>query len=137
MREFGSPEQGVSYVFRPAAYGIFRSADGSVALVQGARGFFLPGGGAHAGETPEEALIREVREELGREAHELRALGEAVQFFIAADGAYRMEAHFFTGVLSNEQTGAGEHELIWLRPERALVSMYHECHAWAIRLVVG
>lgn len=46
------------------AYGLCVTADGSIVLVNdGSYGWNLPGGGVEPGETPEEALLREVAEE--------------------------------------------------------------------------
>ncbi|GIG64729.1 NUDIX hydrolase [Phytomonospora endophytica] len=53
-------------VQRVAAYGLARDA-GRVLLVQVGRGgeWMLPGGGVEHGEHPEQALVRELREETG------------------------------------------------------------------------
>src|ERR1041385_6101565 len=91
---FGSILAGVVYEDRPAAYAIVKNTDGMVAAVNTKRGYFLPGGGADAGETPVETVVREVREELARKVQIIGEIGQAIQYFIADDQPYRMRAVF-------------------------------------------
>ena len=52
---------------RPSARGILRQGDALVLVRDGRHGYYkFPGGGIDPGETPVQALIREVREEAGR-----------------------------------------------------------------------
>ena len=95
------------------------------------RGYFLPGGGSLSGETPEQTVAREVREELARGVRIIRQIGEAVQYFYADGHNYRMKAMFFEAEFASEASGAGEHELYWLESEELEQSFFHQCHAWA------
>lgn len=57
---------------RPAGvHGVPLTAAGEVVLVKltYARGWRLPGGGKHKAETPEEAIVRELEEEIGMTRH--------------------------------------------------------------------
>jgi 8-oxo-dGTP diphosphatase len=76
----------------------------------------LPGGGVESGETPEEAAVREVREETGYDVEVLRLLGEDVFRIPAAerqDGSRRtlisrrvvFEARIVGGELTDEVGG--------------------------------
>src|SRR5260370_40751664 len=66
-KTFGSCLKGVRYTERPAAYAVVGGEHNTVAAVRGTSGMIgLPGGGSLPGETPEETLVREVREELAR-----------------------------------------------------------------------
>lgn len=51
-------------VWRPSAYGIV-IRDGQILLSEQYQKFLLPGGGVELGETPEQAVVREVKEETG------------------------------------------------------------------------
>ena len=131
---FGKALKGVAYTERPAAYAVVAGKSGSVATVRGASGMtFLPGGGSLPGEMPEETLMREVREKLARNVRLVRRIGEATQFFYAADEDrhYKMQAEFFLAEFPDEPSGQGEHELFWLPLNEAAEAFFHECHAWA------
>jgi ADP-ribose pyrophosphatase YjhB (NUDIX family) len=134
---FGAAPEGVVCRPRVGAYAIIRGTGGRVAAVRatvgGRAGCWLPGGGAESGESPEETVVREIREELGRDARLLGRAGEAIQYFYAAgDGCwYRMHAVFFTAELVGEPAGPAEHEPCWIDPAREAESFLHACHAWA------
>jgi len=133
---FGSRQEGVKYTDRSAAYAVVGGEKSTVAAVRGAAGFVgLPGGGSLPGETPEETLVREVREELDRSVRLVRRIGEATQFFYAPDEDqyYQMLAVFFLAEFPDEPTGQGEHDLFWLPLAEAAGAFFHETHAWAAR----
>ncbi len=87
-----------SYPTRPflaVSAAIFR--DGRVLIVRRARApargvYTLPGGGVELGETLEEAVIREVREETALEIEPIALAG--YRQAIARDGEGRIERHF-------------------------------------------
>ena len=69
------------FAFRPRTSGvtcIIRDADGRVLMVRhtyGKPSWFFPGGGIRKNETPEAAIRREIREEVGIELVDLRQIG--------------------------------------------------------------
>ena len=66
MRRIGEPWlPGKPYRDRPGAYGILVGSDGMLLLVEQDGELQLPGGGIDPGESPLQALHREVREETG------------------------------------------------------------------------
>jgi 8-oxo-dGTP diphosphatase len=79
MRTLGHPSPGLTYLDRPGAYGICIAA-GRVAVCRTPTDLWLPGGGIEPGESPEDALERELREELGRTGVRLSWLGQAAQY---------------------------------------------------------
>jgi len=132
---FGTPREGVAYRPRRAAYAVVLDADSRVAVVRTGGGpLFLPGGGGHPGETPQQTVTREVREECGRTLVIGARLGDAVQFFEAGDQAFEMAASFFTGTFAGDAAGPSEHELLWVAPDRAVAELFHACHVWALGL---
>jgi 8-oxo-dGTP diphosphatase len=133
-RVFGTPEKGGAVVPRQAAYAIVR-AGGRVAVVQEDSGLFLPGGGREPGETAEENVRREVREEVGCGLRILRRVAEAVQYCPAhdRDGWYATEATFFAGAFEGAP-GGGACALVWLLPDEAGRLLHHASHAWAVTL---
>ena len=132
---FGSPKPNVSYSDRPAAY-VVVLRETEVAMVSSGPDSFLPGGGSLPGESPADTVRREVREEVRRELRLLQSLGEATQYFYAAedDRYYKMLAVFFVGQFTNAVFGGdGEHQLSWVPVAEVEQSCFHESHAWAVR----
>jgi 8-oxo-dGTP pyrophosphatase MutT (NUDIX family) len=135
MPTFGAPEPEIVYTERRAAYVVIVNEQEAIATVEFRGKFFLPGGGSLPDETPENTVVREVREELAAEVRLIRKIGEAVQYFYAAldDQHYRMRAVFFAAEFAGEPEGLGEHRLCWLPTAEAGQALYHECQTWAVR----
>ena len=136
---FGVRQEGESYKDRNAVYAVVLSEAERVAVVQGPSGhYWLPGGGCLPGESTEEAITREVLEELGRGIRLIDQIGEAVQFFHAANENcyYRMQASFFTAELTDELMANAEHELYWLPLQQTNTAFFHDCHGWAVSRAV-
>lgn len=83
----------------------------------------LAKGGIEADESPEEAAIREVREETGIEAEIETSLGETRYFYVWEDVRIRKTVHFFlmraTGGDPNDRDDEME-DVRWFPLERAL-----------------
>src|SRR5262245_44678624 len=117
---FGAAPAGVVCHARHAAYAVISNSDGGVAairaaLLDGTVRYWLPGGGIEENESPEEAVVREVREELGRGLCRLGRIGQAIQFFYAGteDRWYEMRAIFVRAAFERDRP-SGEYELHWL-----------------------
>jgi 8-oxo-dGTP diphosphatase len=135
--EFGEMKPGQRYDPRPGCYGLIFDGEGRVAVMETPHGCYLPGGGSESGETPEETLIREVREECGCEVSNLKRVGEAVEYVHTAgnDTGIRNECAFFTAVLGESSAVATEddHTLVWLEPQEAEARLAHGSQRWAVR----
>lgn len=131
---FGEPPAGISCVERPAAYVCVFDGAGRVAVVLFNGRYFLPGGGSDPGETPEETIHREIREELACEIHLVRSLGTAIQYFPADGVYYRMTASFYLGEFTSEPDGIGEHELSWVPISEIEEGFRHACQIWAVQI---
>jgi len=134
---FGEVPRGSIAHPRPAAYLIATDELGRVAVVEGLkngpRRHWLPGGGCEAGESPEQAVAREVAEELGRRVLATHRFAEAVQvFYSEADQCwFRSNMTFLSGTLGDRSGRKPEHDLTWLDPARMTRAMYHSAHVWA------
>ncbi len=133
---FGERKPGQSYVPRPGAYGILRNDQGWIAVLETPRGCFLPGGGSEGGETPEETLVREVREECGFRVQDIRRIGEAVEYVYTEgnEAGIRKECVFFVatvvGILGPPTEP--DHTVLWLPLEEADLRLVHGSQQWAL-----
>ena len=134
--EFGAREPGQQYDPRPGSYGLIWDDKGRIAVLQTPQGCFLPGGGSEGGETPEETLVREVREECGLDVAILGRVGEAAEYRYTASNEFgiRKECVFFTATVGKACGTATEddHALIWLEPCEAENRLAHGSQRWAV-----
>jgi 8-oxo-dGTP diphosphatase len=140
VRVFGAPVPGHGYDPRPGVYAVVLDATGRVAVVQNPRGAFLPGGGVEAGETPEQALGREVREECGYALDVIMRLGEASQFVLSPGKLRGLEKRgvFFRATFTERlgEPTSSEDNLTWLAPDIALRTLSLESQVWVTERVV-
>ena len=137
---FGKQIAGYDYQLRPGAYAVLFDAQQRLAVLRTPQGYFLPGGGAEPGETPEETLQREVGEECGYAITGMRKLGEAVEcVFAAAEQRYfRKHGVFFVATLASRlpQEPESDHTLLWLTSGEAIPRLSHQSQAWVVQQVV-
>jgi 8-oxo-dGTP diphosphatase len=139
MTQFGTKTQVVEYIARPGAYGITRDPEGRVALLEIKGKLFLPGGGIDPGERPEDALIRECKEEAGWEVEVGNCLGQANEYLFgpSENRHFDIQGTFYTFKILGEP-GEGKVEaglaLVWLSPEEALPRMARQSQAAMIQL---
>jgi ribosomal protein S18 acetylase RimI-like enzyme len=121
---------------RRAAYALIRDESGRVAVVRAPQGLFLPGGGAKDGETPEETVRREVREECGLEVAAPRRLGRAFEHLHArGEGDILNDASFFGATAAGPARPGlrdDDHLLGWMPPLVAVRALRPRSHAWAV-----
>jgi 8-oxo-dGTP diphosphatase len=112
---------------RLGAYGIARDIEGRILLVRAATyltvagRWFLPGGGVEHGETPADALRREVTEETGLDIGAVTLLGVLSDTWPIPDGTilhsvrlvYRLED--WSGTLRDEASGSSD-RAAWFSP---------------------
>lgn len=89
------------YTMRPTAKGFVFDQEGRVCLLHVENLYGLPGGGIEGGETPEQAFIRECKEEIGCAIEIVSSLGVALQ--MKAKQAKKYEIHYFTGKVVGEK----------------------------------
>lgn len=132
---FGEKIPGIAYVPRRGVYAVVFNTDGQVAAIRSGAAHYLPGGGYEAGETDQETLIREVREECGVEIRIGPFLGEAIDYLYAAGENTHFEKHgfFYTGSFV---TPSDSSDLVWIPANRAVTAFRQASHAWAVEITV-
>lgn len=134
---FGMKEAGKNYQARYAAYAILMNDKKEIALVQAPNGaYFLPGGEIEGNETKEEAIDREMLEELGFEVVLADYLGQADEYFYSRHrGTYFYNPGYFYGAKSwnqvSEPLEVGNNSS-WEAPERAIELLKRGSHKWAV-----
>jgi len=135
--QFGTAMPGLVYDERPSAYGIAINSAGRVLVCRRSRGrILLPGGGMHEGETPEQALVREVAEETGHRVVAARHLGRARQFHShrSSKPPVNKLCFFFTVEVAHDPLLLSEedHQAVWLSAHELVPAMTFESHRWAL-----
>lgn len=131
----GEPEQlGVQYELRKSARAVVLNDRGEMAVqyLQNYTYHKLPGGGIEPGETVEEALKREVREEVGCDCEVLEPIGMVIEYrnkYHMLHISYGFSAQV-VGAIGEPQLDEGEREegqvTLWLPPEEALAKMKND-----------
>jgi 8-oxo-dGTP diphosphatase len=135
IRKFGTRVPGQDYVSRPGAYVILRNQHGQVAVVRTPIGVFLPGGGQRHLEAPEEAAIRETREECGFHIEITGHVGVADQYVHSRpeDRFFVKHSAFLSAALvDSAPSSEPDHELQWFSESEAERVLSHESHRWAL-----
>lgn len=138
--EFGTREPGRAYVVRPGAYAVIADGSGRVGVMTTPTGFHLPGGGIDAGETPEAALAREVREECGRRIVAGPRIGEAIEHVHpVGEGYFSKHCQFFRAWPGGDVSKPVEtdHILRFVAPSQARTLLSHASHRWAVDAAVN
>jgi len=136
IREFGDLVPEAKYVLRPGGYSVIHGLGRQIAVVSTRGSFYLPGGGQNAGETAEDAAVREAWEECGLGIRVVQHLGIADELVYAADEQthFRKRCAFFRAELVADVAGIGEadHTLVWLPAIKAISLLRHRSQRWAV-----
>jgi 8-oxo-dGTP pyrophosphatase MutT (NUDIX family) len=98
-------------------------------------GSYLVGGGIQAGETPEQTVEREAKEECGLLLKSRSVLGRAVDIVHSTreNACFEKRSTFLAadliGITSPEEH---DHELIWVDRSEAISMLSHAGHRWAV-----
>ncbi len=137
MVTFGKKTEGVECKKRLGVYAVIFEED-KIAIIRTPKGYFLPGGGVNEHEEIEEALRREVIEELGWEIRIKKYIGEAKQFFSTGTNEktyHESTGHFYIAGKTAETSEPVEadHRLIWMTIEDAVKNLYFEYQVWGVK----
>jgi 8-oxo-dGTP diphosphatase len=138
--EFGLSPSEAEYVLRPGGYAVIFNDKGEIGVVLTPGGLALPGGGQEASESPEEAAVRETREECGLIISVGGFIGIADELVFAKNEGvyYRKRSTFFLAeVIESLGKGEPDHELLWLPVEKAAVELRHESQRWAVTKAIN
>lgn len=128
---FGDREDGVVYTERLGVYALIVDENGQILTVEEG-GLFLPGGGVEQGEAVDEALRRELLEEVGATPVDWRYLDVARQLTIddeTGDAWEKVERFFAVGV---EPLDELPDEASWMSMREAAGSLAEEAQRWAV-----
>lgn len=136
MPRFGHASPQRATVVRPSAYALLFDAEGRVAVVDTPQGLLLLGGGIDDGESPEQTIVRETREEVGLTL----AAGGWRRWAVETIWSPRELKQFEKRCTFTDATVAGapvapvetDHTLRWLDAGEAMRRLWHESHRWAI-----
>lgn len=134
---FGEKEAEKNYQARYAAYAILMNDEEKIALVQAPNGaYFLPGGEIEGNETKEEAIEREMLEELGFEVVLSEYLGQADEYFYSRHRAtFFYNPGYFYSTKSWEKVSEPLEEgnnSSWEPPAQAIELLKRGSHKWAV-----
>ncbi|MDP6514780.1 MAG: NUDIX domain-containing protein [SAR202 cluster bacterium] len=130
---FGNRLPNVHHVRRAGVYALITNPDAELALVENRGIFFLPGGGSWSGESLEETLAREVREELAWEVSVDSRLGAAIQYLVADGGIqYELRPTYLLGTRIGRFNITPEHSPSWRPLNQAVRLLHRPCDAWAV-----
>jgi 8-oxo-dGTP diphosphatase len=132
---FGHAPDGTRPTLRPSAYALVSDADGRIAVVRTPQGLYLPGGGMDAGETVEDTVVREVREECGLvvRAASWRTRAVDIVFARAEQGWFEKRSTFVEATVVGDPVPAVDvdHALEWITPALASSALALPAHRWA------
>jgi 8-oxo-dGTP diphosphatase len=134
---FGAPDDGFHYAVRPGAYALIVDDAGNLAVVNTPHGRFLPGGGIDEGESLQEAMEREVREECGLEITLGSWSTHAIDFvFSPVEGRHFEKRGTYVAARSlgvRHEKLELDHELEWMAPAEAAVMLKHAGQRWVVQ----
>ena len=135
---FGAPPPGVAPIVRPSAYALIADESAErVAVVRTPLGTFLPGGGVNPGESVEDALCRETREECGLVVRLGSWRTRAVEHTWSPQDRvqYEKRSTFADGAVAGRDPAAWcepDHELAWLPLGEAAECLTSPSQRWAL-----
>lgn len=132
--QFGNKVDNASYIERPGAYALLFNNEQHLAVVASSTQWLLPGGGIEQGEDQQEALKREVMEEIGLDVKVGAFLGCANQYCYSKkrDKYYNKQCFYHLVTDLGAAPCVAEFELLWRPVDDVLGNLGHDSHRWVI-----
>ena len=135
--QFGTQESGWIYEPRPGAYALIRDDVNRLLILHNTVGNFgLPGGGIDPGESPEQALAREVLEETGHAVAIGSEFCRANQYVVAPaeSRAFNKQGIFYMAAFGEKIAAPTEldHFAKWMDGESVLRLLTEDSQRWAV-----
>ncbi len=144
IRRFDEPiRPGIRYRPRPGAYGILRRGNRLLITFQTlpAPEFQLPGGGVDAGESPQAALHREVREETGWVVQIERRMGAFQRYTLNQDNQKWIrkvcQIYLCRPIRQRWPIAEPHHANLWVRPDEAVTLLTNAGDRHFVRRLIG
>ncbi len=139
MLQFKELPEGERSIDRPGSYVIMTREEELVTVrITGWGKYFLPGGGIDEGEHPEEALIRELKEETGYFVADLEKICEAAEFIYSpVAGAYlNKQGIYYSARITDQDISLiieDDLEIVYLPISEAINLLHLESQQWAVQ----
>jgi 8-oxo-dGTP pyrophosphatase MutT (NUDIX family) len=122
LTTIGQEDDLIQYTNRPTVKVLIKKDDKLLILNEG----FLPGGGINQGESDQDAIKRELQEELGVTVKDIQIIGTVVQYRNLLDRKYIINGYTATletagGTTNPQDEGEAQFTILWLTQEEAFV----------------
>ena len=121
LATIGQVDTTIQYTDRPTVKVVIKKDNKLLVLNKG----LLPGGGINLGESDQDAIVRELQEELGVTVKDVQEIGTVVQYRNLLDKKYLINGYSATleatgGVTDPQDEGEAQFTIQWLTLEKAM-----------------
>lgn len=133
---FGSDQSGFAAIVRPSAYAILVDVTQRIAVVETPVGMYLPGGGQEPGESMQETIVREAREECALQVQPGLWQVHAVEHVdsVSENLHFEKRSTFVEAAVLDvlQEQAELDHRIVWMTVADALLSLTPLSHRWAV-----